>query len=635
MSTTPTSRRFKLGLIIALAAALAASIPMMAWITLHHFAAFDDEGYYLLALQALAHHHALYTHVYGTYGPAYYLIFLAAFSGFHLPFSADAARLITVVFWAILCLLSGFVLWCTCRSIALAVAAVFVGYSWLVVIGTTGELYPALPFIPLQLGLVIAVPHAVARRNPTWLLACGVVIGTILMIKVNIGVFTLAGIGVAIGAGIGGLRVPRWIWWTTCALAIAIPPVLLSALIRDPWVQEYLAGSEAAILALLVSARLTWRPDASGPSVFRTALYLTGGGLAACVGYVVAVAHAGTSAAAILRYTFIAPLNQTHAFIAPVPIDASATGAMILAALYVSMLVLRCHRAANDERSSKRLMVALALTKIAAGSVIILWGINGNFPLGPAFGAAWMGLAGFSNRADASSQSRRWVIWLVVTFGVFQQLQMYPVAGVQIGSGTIWFGLAGLIMVDDGLRILALSPSHVSGSGTLAWVTRMRWAAIARVTAAVVVAATVGLQAQVTLAASAHDTVSLGLRGSSWIHLTPPDVQTLESVTDYLQLNCSTFISAPGVDSLYTWSGEREPLGLLVDDWMYSVSAAGQRAVIQTLRSQRRVCAVVNPALIQFWRRGRPLPFDPVLRYLSRDFVRVHKYGAFEILLRR
>jgi hypothetical protein len=106
-------------------------------------------------------------------------------------------------------------------------------------------------------------------------------------------------------------------------------------------------------------------------------------------------------------------------------------------------------------------------------------------------------------------------------------------------------------------------------------------------------------------------------------------------VTDYLQLNCSTFISAPGVDSLYTWSGEREPLGLLVDDWMYSVSAAGQRAVIQTLRSQRRVCAVVNPALIQFWRRGRPLPFDPVLRYLSRDFVRVHKYGAFEILLRR
>lgn len=632
MADRSESRRHTVGFLIALVCAVAATVPMMLWIAFHNFALFDDEGYYLLSLAALAQHHPLYTQVYGTYGPAYYELLLAAFWLFHLPFTPDATRLVTVIGWATASLLSGIALWRACRSIALSVAAVLICFVWLQPLGSGGELYATLLIVPLQLLLVIALPAAIERRSVPWLVGCGIVVGTILLIKVNIGVFTLAALGVTIGAVFPETRFPRWLWWSTCAIALAIAPILMVALIRDPWVEKYLIGSEAALVALLIAARLSWRSETSSQRTRLVLLSLGAGGLAACLGLFAAVVHAGTVAAVALHSTFIAPLNQTHDLVLPVPVGFEGVGLMILIALGTSLLIWRCHDRQGTEKWDKRYLLTLALTKLIGGGWIILWGINGNSSLGPAFDAAWMGLAGFSNQAHPLGSARRGLIWLIAAFGVFQQLQMYPVAGVQVASGTLWFMLAGLIMIDDGLRTLtALVPK----SWRFGLVARLGWADVVRVGGAALVAATIASQVQVTLAASPTDTISLGLRGSSWMELPRPEVDGFRNLTHYLERNCSTFISAPGFDTLYTWTHEPPPLGLLVDDWMYGVSAAEQRTVVQKLQNQPRVCGVINRRILHFWQDGRPLPPSPVLDYLAHDYVRVREFEGFEVLLRK
>jgi hypothetical protein len=631
MAARRDTRRVQASLLIALVGAATVCVPMMAWITLHNFAFFDDEGYYLLALAGIAHHHPLYVQIYGTYGPAYYLLYLAAFWLLHLPFTPDAARLLTVVLWATCCLLSGLLVWRACRSIALAFGAVLVSYGWLVGVGTSGELYAAFLIIPLQLGLAMTLPGALAHRRRSALVICGALIGTILLIKVNVGIFTLVAVGVvAAGTGIGGLTIPRWLRWTTWALALAIPFALVIALVHHSWVQEYLAGCEAAVGALLISTRATSRLPTSGLSASSPFAWLAAGGLGASLWYVVAVAHAGTPVATILNSTFVVPLSQTHAFVAPIPIDGLEAATMAIVALYSSVLVWRCQIGGSSR--TPRLLTILGITKIAAGAAIILWGITGDFSLGPAFGAAWMAVAGFSSQPDSLHPRRQELIWLVAAFGVFQQLQMYPVAGIQVASGTLWLGLAGLIMVDDGLRLLATRGIRAEGSTRQ---TGVHGLGIYRTLAAAIVVATLASQAAITLATSPTDTVSLGLRGSSWIYLTRPQVRVLQSVTRYLQRECSTFISVPGIDSLYTWAGEQPPLGLLVDDWLYLVSVREQEAVLRNLQYRPRVCAVINPGVIRFWQHGTPLPPEPILSALARDFVRVRTYGGFEILRRR
>ncbi|MGA8208391.1 MAG: hypothetical protein WB867_10275 [Candidatus Dormiibacterota bacterium] len=631
MAARRDTRRVQARLLIALVGASIVCVPMMAWIVLHNFAFFDDEGYYLLTLAGIAHHHSLYTQIYGTYGPAYYVLYLAAFWLLHLPFTPDAARLMTVVLWATCCLLSGLLVWRACGSIALAFGAVFVSYRWLVGVGTTGELYAAFLIIPLQLVLAMTLPGALAHRQRSALMICGALIGSILLIKVNVGIFTLVAVGVvAAGTGIGGLTIPRWLRWTTWALALAIPFALVLALVHHSWVQEYLAGSEAAVGALLISTRAGGRLPTSGLSMSSSFTWLAGGALGASLWYVLAVAHAGTSVATILNSTFVVPLSQTHAFVAPIPIDGLEAATMAIVALYSSVLVWRCRIGGSGR--TPRLLAILGITKVAAGAAIILWGITGDFSLGPAFGAACMAVAGFSSQPDGLHPRRQELIWLVAAFGVFQQLQMYPVAGVQVASGTLWFGLAGLIMADDGLRLLARRGIRVEGSTPQTGVPGL---SIYRTLAAAIVVAILASQAAITLANSPTDTVSLGLRGSSWIYLARPQVKVLQSVTRYLQNECSTFISAPGFDSLYTWAGEQPPLGLLVDDWMYLISAREQEAVLRKLQYRPGVCGVVNPGLIRFWEHGTSLPSEPILNALAREFVRVRRYGGFEILRRR
>ena len=605
----------------------------MLWITFHSFARFDDEGYYLLALSALAHHYPLYTKVYGTYGPANYVLFGAAFAVLHLPLTTDAGRFLTVALWAVAAGLSGMVVWRACRSAVLAIAGVAVGYGWLIPVGISGAVSPSCLIVPLQLVLVILLPGAVKGHRRTVLLVCGAIVGTILMVKVNVGIFTIAAIAVAIACTSGHLRHRRGLWWTSVGLGLALPLALVVGLIRAPWVVEYLVGSEAAVLAFLAATRLTAASELQGLPLRQTLPWLAGGCLAAMAVYIIAIARGGTPVSDVLSYTFLVPIRQTHAFVVAVPIDGASAALMVLVASGATWLVWASQRSTRSGAWERRHLDAMASAKVLIGAAVIFWGVTSSFPFGPAFGAVFMGLAAFAPPADPIGGLRREVLWLVAAFGTFEQLQMYPVAGIQIAAGTVWFGLAGIIMIDDGLRRLGRRRCETNPPAKALRLPRPVRAARAAMTA--LVAAGLLFQFQEVRAASPADTTSLRLAGSSWIQLPRPEAQQYQNVVAYLRRNCTTFISAPGIDSLYAWSDEPAPLGLLVDDWMYLISARAQRAELHALATTPRLCAVLDPSLLRFWQHGTRLPPDPVLLRLSTAFVRTRDYGGIEILRRR
>lgn len=627
-ATTPQSA---VRLLLSLVIAVTVVAPLMVWLTLHSFAGFDDEGYYLLALAALAHHHPLYSQVYGTYGPAYYLIFVAAYTVLHIPYTPDAARVITVVCWCVSCLLSGLVLWRASRSVLVAVAAALVCFEWLAPIGLTGELYPGLILIPLQLSLVLALPSAVLSGRRIPLMAVGAILGTVLLIKVNVGIFTVASVVVAMAATVGRPRFPAWLWRLTCTVALLMPPVLVLALIGTRSVQSYLALSEVAILALLITVGATRGNSSPGLSAARMLLAIGGSMAIAILVYVAALAHSGTGIATVFRFTINVPLQQTHAFTDPVQLGFGALVATIAVATLSTQLVWRRRASRSIHPHSHRLRATLAITKIAVGLGIVFWGLVGAFPLGPVFGAAAMGLVGIWVGLERHSPQERSVIWLLAALGAFQQLQIYPVAGAQIASGTVWVGLAALVLVDDGIRILprsALPAQHVTAAA------HARWLATSRTALVLGMGCVVAIQSLDMLASSPRNAVSLDLRGSDWIYLPKPTALAYRHVTHYLQDSCSTFISAPGIDSLYTWTGQRPVLGILVDDWMYLVSAPQQRAIVRELEVRRHICAVVDPLLIEFWQHGTPLPPDPILHYLAGHYVVVRRFGGIYIMQR-
>ena len=625
-----TTRARPYALLFATSALL---LPAMAWVNFHTYASFDDEGYDLLLLASLANHQqALYSQLYAAYGPAYYVLFDLMFNILRLPFTADAARVVTVLLWALTCFLTGWLVWVYTRSYALAITAVVVSYMWVSTLGTS-VLYPGLLLISLQIALALAITQADRRHGRVALFTSGGLIASILLIKVNVGIFTIAALGVSIGIGVGRVRVPTPLWYAICGLALAVPPALMVGLMGHAWVTEYLLASESGVASLLCVGGL-FRPRRQGPkSPSSLALWITMGLCLVSLGYFGIVTQAGTPLRAILLGTFVNPVDQFHFLVVPIPLGPLRTAVTVLMSGGITLYTWNVRHLTNNAAQTPRCdrwRIGLALLKIGAGGTIVAFGLSGGLPWSPVVGVALMGLAACGTPTAGASGTARPLILVSASLGVFEQLQMYPVAGAQIAAGTFWIGIAALLMLYDGIvELQARTDLHHRPEQLL---DARRPFVIAAATLAVTCFIVVATWS--TLASTEGQWTSLQLPGSSAISLPPHEATTLQLVVAYLKHNCTTFISAPGLDSLYTWTREPVPPGLVDDDWMYVVPPSSQAHILNALQARLRVCGVENPAVMRIWRHGRPLPPSPILDYLRNDFVVVTRIGNF-VLLRR
>jgi hypothetical protein len=122
------------------------------------------------------------------------------------------------------------------------------------------------------------------------------------------------------------------------------------------------------------------------------------------------------------------------------------------------------------------------------------------------------------------------------------------------------------------------------------------------------------------------------LPGTSRLRIARSQADTYERLAEILRSRCTTFLSIPGLNSLYLFSGAEPPTYLNTTAWMYLFDASTQARVVERSEPIERLCTVRSPGLLDFWRQGRPVPPGPLVDFVSRDLQRVERVDAYTVL---
>src|SRR5262249_57853242 len=82
--------------------------------------------------------------------------------------------------------------------------------------------------------------------------------------------------------------------------------------------------------------------------------------------------------------------------------------------------------------------------------------------------------------------------------------------------------------------------------------------------------------------------------GGGRVRTQPDRVAQVQDLTRGIRRHCSTFVTLPGLNSLYLWSGEPAPVEV-PGPWMFFLTADDQRKIVDEIRDIPRLCAVQKP----------------------------------------
>jgi hypothetical protein len=203
---------------------------------------------------------------------------------------------------------------------------------------------------------------------------------------------------------------------------------------------------------------------------------------------------------------------------------------------------------------------------------------------------------------------------LVPALAVLETLQIYPVAGSQLSLAALLLVPVGAISLGDGLR-------HV---GRAAWVGP---AALAASVGAFLVAGFISIAAFQSGAPS-------GLSGAESLRLPSRQGANLRALVEAIDSGCSSFITYPGMNSLYVWTGHEPATPLRYPVWWLLPDVRDQQSIVQQLDGQSHLCVVKNQTIVDFWAQGRPVPKQPLVDFIDQNFVVAGTYGDYQLLVR-
>jgi hypothetical protein len=126
----------------------------------------------------------------------------------------------------------------------------------------------------------------------------------------------------------------------------------------------------------------------------------------------------------------------------------------------------------------------------------------------------------------------------------------------------------------------------------------------------------------------------LQIAGSERLHLPAADADQYERVVSLLRDRCDSFLTYPGENSFYVWSGIDPPTGFNAPDWMLLLDAPTQQAVVDASQRFERLCLVRQPVLAQLLPQGRPIPDRALFRFVGTEFDPLGTAGFYEVLRR-
>lgn len=586
-------------------------------------AAYDDEGYMLIALKSFVNHGHLYDDVFTQYGPFYYEAWGGLFSLFGIPIDLDSSRMATMIAWILTSLTLGLATLRMTRSIVLGVVVQMLVFAALSV-AVNEPMHPG-GIICLLLAAIVAISCGVRERVSVGAIGLlGMAVAALVLVKINVGAFALAALVLACGVSYPALSSRRWLRLAIEVAFVATPIVLLQSKFGEDWARDYAIHVSVAALAVVI----VLRSRDSGPRSSEELWWLGGGFLVAVLTILLGVVGSGTSISGLFDGMITQPLRQVDAFSIPLvqsnrifPLDVIALGGA-LAYWY----------AARGRRGAPALGSLTSVLSIVIGIEMALALMGDSLPFDSSsvaayqlslLGFVWVALIPTPGASPATSFARL----LLPPLAVMQALHAYPVAGSQLFWASFLLVPVGALCVANGVRGLAAG----LGQGP------ERRAAIGfGILVAVVLTGFVAnkaLRLQLRENRAVYDAaVPIDLPGASSVRVGEPEAELVQRISAAIDANCNSFVMLPGMNSFYIWTDQEPPSGYNATGWPTLFDDGAQRRVIADTRAIRRLCLLENVPLAQGW--GKGIPPGPLVSYLHRGFEPIAAFGDYKLLRR-
>ncbi|HTL67693.1 MAG TPA: hypothetical protein VL200_08530 [Lacunisphaera sp.] len=581
------------------------------WLLFTVFMAYDDEGYVLISLRNYSAHGGLYAQVYSQYGPFFYVLHDLGHRVLGYAFTNTNARLITVLCWLGSAAACAALVWRQTRSVALAGFTLGLSFFhlWLMVSepGHPGGLIAVL----VALGAWAGAGCIVRLRLTALAVVTGLVTAALLLTKINVGIFLLAGAGAWFAVKLANPREARLASAAAVILLAVLPIALMHAKLDDAWGRVFCGQ---AVVAAVTMFAVAWR-ERSPATTWRQAGWtaVAGAGLGAAV--LVAVVVRGTTARELLEGILLGPLRHPGVYSFAPAWKAGATIAGIVS------LLLAARRWWQPERDAVWLILLLRLGLVLAYALACLeWTPFTAHSLTMSYlvPLAWV----FAVRlapADPAAPPRvaTWIGLLLV----LQYLHAYPVAGSQVAWGTFLIVPLMALGLHDAGRLLAARGAS-------------------RAPAAVAVAAlalAVGATGRLAVIGEERYAASepLRLHGAAGLRLPEGFASGLRVLALNATAHGDMLFSFPGMFSFNAWTGLPPPTLADTTHWFTLLNPAQQAEIAAALDRAGRPVIVVQRGLLDFLAANGFSTASPLEKYLHAHFAPAFALEQYEFWVRR
>jgi|GEM_PF-3270124 len=576
---------------------------------------YDDTGYMLSLIKGFNEHGHLYQATFSQYGPFYSEFYYFVCGVLGVPITHDGIRWVVLVFWVF-------------SSITGAILAFrFTGRIWMAILAQL-ICFHALdrmawePGHPLSLVvaglafLALCLSGKESEQPKVWqAIAIGMGLGALLTIKINIGVFALAAVGTAWIYSLP-MDVPGKALRYAAAFLFAIPFLLIQTSWPAPIRAYFAVLFICSLLSVLISAsarKLEWRGATTFGLWSLTALLLT------CAFSIGGALLSGSTLTDLIDGMITTPSRMgSFLFFAPPMGPFEAVTAII------GLLLAVTWRFSFQTSPIRQDWFTLGLRLLFLTAVIV-WLATADHYFSLVLPFVWVAALPF-NQASQKSNTPVWQFGQVaiVLLAVGQVLGIYPVNGAH---AAVPFYLGAVCAV---LGIASLRADLEMKAQSL-FAPRRGLAIVVNIALVVVV---VGVSWRVVqIAAGRYRHFSpLGLPGAKLLRTDETSAATYYFLVANLRDCRPSFLTIPGVNSLYTWLEREPPTGFNVGMNFAFLSPEQQSAMVNVGRTSQPIAAVLNRKLIGFWTRGHFQPSGPLIDFVTKECRPVGRVNNYELM---
>ncbi len=530
-------------------------------------ARYDDEGFFLVTMRQFIRHGSLYEHTSGGYGPFYYSFIGAIYRLTGQAPTLFNGRMLVLAFTGVSAGIFAAAVWRATRSLLFGALTEVATFCVLIAVAGNEPLHPgSLVVLVLSVLLYALASFSVEQRTRLLVLA-GACAGALLMTKVNVGVFAVAGITVALV--VGNSAFPRWFRYLVAAGSVLLPFVLVFQRLSGLGTATFaalVAGSMLGTCAVMTTDVISLRP--------RGLFVAAGSAAAAVLASWVWPLLTGTSLSALIDSVFLAPLQQVN-FLTNLPV----VGIYWVATLITVLVVVA---ATTHHDGIDQLLPSSAQLRYLALAAAAVWVIGMGLGALGSWLPAIVLIPALALLADAPPRLRL-AIRLTAPVAILQVLHVYPVEGSQRAWSTVAIFVPcaiGLAAGMGGLDVWRVARPMVRGFA---------------VGALCVLVLLFTALWPVEIWKNYTAATPMKLPGTTLMRVNDQVARQLRQLARVVKKSCDTFYSVPPLNSLYIYTGIPNPTGQLAN-WPGVLTVEQEREITHELsrlkREGKRVCIV-------------------------------------------